>query len=213
AILDQGSGGGRVNTPYRRAEVSARTSEPMKFDAIIVGAGVGGLYAIYRLRKLGLKVRAFEAGGGVGGTWYWNRYPGCRCDVESLEYSYSFSDELQQEWKWPERYGTQPEILRYVNHVVERFDLMRDVQLNTRVRSAIFDSDSNCWTVTTEGGEIISAPYCVMATGNLSTPRMPDFEGLKDFKGKIYHTGMWPHEGVDFSGLRVAVVGTGSSGI
>jgi len=185
----------------------------VELDAIVVGGGVAGLYALHRLRRLGLRVRVYEAGSGVGGTWFWNRYPGCRCDVESIEYSYSFSDELQQEWKWPERYGTQPEILRYVNHVVERFDLMRDVQLNTRVRTAKFDADSNRWTITTDKGEVISAPYCVMATGNLSTPRMPDFKGLKDFKGKVYHTGMWPHEGVNFSGLRVAVVGTGSSGI
>ena len=117
----------------------AEKTESTKLDVVIVGAGVGGLYAIHRLRKLGLKVRAYEAGSGVGGTWFWNRYPGCRCDVESLEYSYSFSDELQQEWKWPERYGTQPEILRYINHVADRFDLRRDVQLNTRIRSAVFD--------------------------------------------------------------------------
>lgn len=190
-------------------------SEPAAkvLDVIVVGGGVAGLYALHRLRKLGLRVRVYEAGSGVGGTWFWNRYPGCRCDVESMEYSYSFSSELQQEWKWPERYGTQPEILRYVNHVAERFDLMRDVQLNTRVRTAHFDAQTNLWTVTTEQGEAICAPYCVMATGNLSTPRMPDFKGLKDFKGKVYHTGQWPKEGVDFSGQRVAVVGTGSSGI
>ena len=121
--------------------MSTPSSEPARFDAIIVGAGVGGLYAIYRLRKLGLKVRAFEAAGGVGGTWYWNRYPGCRCDVESMEYSYSFSDELQQEWHWPERYGTQPEILRYINHVADRFDLRRDIEFNTRVKQAVFDSN------------------------------------------------------------------------
>ena len=184
-----------------------------QLDVIVVGGGLGGLYTLYRLRAMGLRVRVYEAGSGVGGTWFWNRYPGCRCDVESMEYSYSFSDELQQEWKWPERYGTQPEILRYVNHVAERFDLMRDVQLNTRVRSARFDTSTNRWTVTTDRGEVISAPYCVMATGNLSTPRVPDAKGLDRFKGKWYHTGQWPKEGVDFSGLRVAVIGTGSSGI
>src|SRR5437868_11164765 len=124
-----------------------RTSEPAKFDAIVIGAGVGGLYAIYRLRKLGLTVRGFEAGGGVGGTWYWNRYPGCRCDVESMEYSYSFADELQREWHWPERYGTQPEILRYINHVADRFDLRGDIEFNTRVKEATFDSTTNTWTV------------------------------------------------------------------
>ena len=180
---------------------------------IIVGAGVGGLYAIHRLRKLGLKVRAYEAGSGVGGTWFWNRYPGCRCDVESMEYSYSFSNELQQDWQWPERYGTQPEILRYVNHVADRFDLRRDVQLDTRIRSAVFNSKTNLWTLKTDKGETVTAPFCIMATGNLSTPRTPSIPGLKSFKGKWYHTGLWPHEGVDFTGLRVGVIGTGSSGV
>ena len=193
--------------------MSARTSEPATFDAIVVGAGVGGLRAIHRLRKLDLKVRAFEAGGGVGGTWYWNRYPGCRCDVESLEYSYSFSDELQQEWHWPERYGTQPEILRYIDHVADRFDLRRDIEFNTRVKQAVFDSDTNTWTVTTDKGTAVTARFCVMATGNLSTPRTPNYPGLQSFKGKWYHTGLWPHEGVDFTGLRVGVIGTGSSGV
>ena len=194
-------------------EPAAAPPPATQLDAIVVGGGLGGLYTLHRLRAMGLRVRVYEAGSGVGGTWFWNRYPGCRCDVESMEYSYSFSNELQQDWKWPERYGTQPEILRYVNHVAERFDLMRDVQLNTRVRTAVFDSKTNRWTVTTEQGEVISAPYCVMATGNLSTPRMPDYKGLGDFKGKVYHTGQWPKEGVDFSGLRVAAIGTGSSGI
>src|SRR5215468_10584167 len=133
-------------------------SEPVNFDAIIVGAGVGGLYAIHRLRKLGLKLCAFEAGGDVGGTWYWNRYPGCRCDVESMEYSYSFSDQLQQEWRWPERYGTQPE-------------LRRDLECNTRVKQAVFDGQTNAWTVTTDRGHVATARFCIMATGNLSTPR------------------------------------------
>jgi len=193
--------------------MSASTSEPAKFDAIVVGAGVGGLYAIYRLRKLGLAVRAFEAGGGVGGTWYWNRYPGCRCDVESMEYSYSFSDELQQEWQWPERYGTQPEILRYINHVADRFDLRRDIEFNTRVKEAAFDSKTNSWTVKTDKGDAAAARFCIIAAGNLSTPRTPKYLGLESFKGKWYHTGLWPHEGVDFTGLRVGVIGTGSSGV
>src|SRR5947199_317592 len=193
--------------------MSAAGSEPARFDAIIVGAGVGGLYAIYRLRKLGLKVRAFEAAGGVGGTWYWNRYPGCRCDVESMEYSYSFSDELQQEWHWPERYGTQPEILRYINHVADRFDLRRDIEFDTRVKEAAFDSKTSTWTVTTDKGNTATAPFCIMATGNLSTPRTPNYPGLESFEGKWYHTGLWPHEEVDFRGLRVGVIGTGSSGV
>ncbi len=183
------------------------------FDAIIVGAGLGGLYALHKLRSLGLKVRAFEAGAGVGGTWFWNRYPGARCDVESLEYSYSFSDELQQEWKWPERYGGQPEILRYINHVADRFDLRRDVQLNTRIRTAVFDPGSNLWTLTTEDGETVSARFCIMASGNLSTPRVPSFPGIDRFAGETYHTGLWPTEPVDFTGKVVGVIGTGSSGV
>src|SRR5215213_3810290 len=195
------------------SEMSTPSSEPARFDAIIVGAGVGGLYAIYRLRKLGLKVRAFEAASGVGGTWYWNRYPGCRCDVESMEYSYSFSDELQQEWHWPERYGTQPEILRYINHVADRFGLRRDIEFNTRVKAAVFDRNASTWTVTTDKGSVATARFCIMATGNLSTSRRPDYLGLECFRGKWYHTGLWPHEGVGFTGLRVGVVGTGSSGV
>ena len=193
--------------------MATASKEPTNLDVIIVGAGVGGLYAIHRLRNLGLKVRAYEAGSNVGGTWFWNRYPGCRCDVESMEYSYSFSNDLQQEWQWPERYGTQPEILRYVNHVADRFDLRRDIQLNTRVRSAKFDGKTNLWTIRTDKGDVATAPYCIMATGNLSTPRRPSTPGLEHFKGKWYHTGLWPHEGVDFSGQRVGVIGTGSSGV
>jgi cyclohexanone monooxygenase len=197
---------------------ASRGPEPVssnkgQLDVAIVGGGLAGLYSIYRLRGRGLRVRAYEAGSGVGGTWFWNRYPGARCDVESLEYSYSFCNELQQEWQWPERYGTQPEILRYINHVAERFDLLRDVQLNTRIVSALYDGDANTWTLRTDAGEEIRARYCVMAAGNLSTPRVPDFKGLGRFKGKWYHSGLWPHEGVDFSGLRVGVIGTGSSGI
>ena len=182
-------------------------------DVIVVGAGVGGLYAIFKMRELGLRVRAFEAASGVGGTWYWNRYPGCRCDVESLEYSYSFSPELEQEWHWDDRYATQAQILEYVEHVAQRFDLKRDVQFDTRVQSARFDSEEELWTITTDGGESVCAPYLVMAVGNLSTPRMPDYPGLGEFAGNIYHTGLWPHAGVDFSGQRVGVVGTGSSGV
>jgi len=164
--------------------MSTSDSAPARFDAIIVGAGVGGLYAIYRLRKLGLTVRAFEAAGGVGGTWYWNRYPGCRCDVESMEYSYSFSEELQQEWHWPERYGTQPEILRYINHVADRFELRGDIEFNTRVKQAVFDSNTNTWTVTTDKGSVATAGFCIMATGNLSTPRTPNYPGLETFEGR-----------------------------
>ena len=193
--------------------VDSGKATPAEFDVIVVGAGLAGLYALHRLRGLGLRVRVYEAGSGVGGTWFWNRYPGARCDIESLEYSYSFSEELQQEWKWPERYGTQREILRYINHVAERFDLLRDVQLDTRIVSAVFDASQNAWTVTTADGAVARARYCIMATGNLSTPRVPDFKGIETFKGKWYHTGMWPSKPVDFTGQRVGVVGTGSSGI
>ena len=193
-----------------QAHVSTASANP---DVIVVGAGVGGLYALFKLRRQGLKVRVIEAGDGVGGTWYWNRYPGCRCDVESMEYSYSFSNDLQQDWQWPERYGTQPEILKYVNHVADRFDLRRDITFNTRVKSAAFDRTASRWTVVTDAGERISAPYCIMATGNLSTPRTPKVKGLESFKGKWYHTGLWPHGGVDFTGLRVGIIGTGSSGV
>ncbi|MCB1509616.1 MAG: NAD(P)/FAD-dependent oxidoreductase [Hyphomicrobiaceae bacterium] len=186
---------------------------PLELDVIIVGAGVGGLYAIHKLRGQGMNVRAFEAGSGVGGTWFWNRYPGCRCDIESMEYSYSFDDDLQQEWHWPERYGTQPEILRYVNHVAERFDLMRDVELNTRVKTAHFDAATGRWTITTDTGVTATAPYIIMATGNLSTPQKPNFPGLDSFKGEWHHTGLWPPEGVDFTGKRAGIIGTGSSGV
>ncbi len=183
------------------------------FDAVVVGAGLAGLYALHRLRALGLRVRVYEAGSGIGGTWFWNRYPGARCDVESMEYSYSFSEDLQQDWKWPERYGTQPEILRYINHVADRFDLRRDIQLDTRIRAATFDRAINRWTLRTEQGEVVSARFCIMASGNLSTPRVPNFPGLDRFQGRWYHSGLWPTEPVDFSGQIVGVIGTGSSGV
>jgi cyclohexanone monooxygenase len=183
------------------------------YDAVVVGAGFGGMYMLHRLRALRLSVRVYEQGDGVGGTWYWNRYPGARCDVESMQYSYSFSDELQQEWDWTERYAPQPEILKYANHVADRFDLRRDIEFSTRVERAVFDESANRWSVTVDGGRTVSASYVILATGCLSNARMPDIEGLKDFKGKVYHTGHWPHEAVDFTGLRVGVIGTGSSSI
>jgi len=182
-------------------------------DAVVVGAGFAGLYMLHRLRGLGLTVRVFEAGKGVGGTWYWNRYPGARCDVESMDYSYSFSDDLQQEWRWTERYASQPEILKYINHVADRFDLRRDVTLETRVTAAVFDEATSRWTVRTDRGEEVAAQFCIMATGCLSTAQVPTYPGLERFKGKWYHTGNWPHEGVDFTGQRVGVIGTGSSAI
>ena len=184
-----------------------------KCDVIVVGAGFAGLYMLHRLLKLGLNARVFEAGTDVGGTWFWNRYPGARCDVESLEYSYSFSEDLQQEWRWTERYATQPEILNYIGHVAERFDLKKHIQLETRITSAEFDEGADLWTVTSDKGDVVSAPYCIMATGCLSTAALPTVPGLESFRGKTYHTGLWPTDPVDFSGQRVGVVGTGSSAI
>ena len=182
-------------------------------DVVVVGAGFAGLYMLHKLRGLGFSARAFETGGGVGGTWYWNRYPGARCDVESMEYSYNFDDDLQQEWEWTERYAPQPEIEQYANHVADRYDLRKDITFNTKVTSATFDEVSNAWTVTTDGGETVVAQFLVMATGCLSSANFPVIEGTETFAGETYHTGRWPQEGVDFEGKRVAVIGTGSSAI
>jgi cyclohexanone monooxygenase len=182
-------------------------------DVVVVGAGFAGLYMLYRLRKLGFSAQVFERGTGVGGTWYWNRYPGARCDVESMDYSYSFSPELEQEWEWTERYASQPEILKYANHMADRFDLKRDIQFETKVVSAHFDEAARRWTVRTDQGDVVSARYCVMATGCLSDLQVPPFKGVETFRGKRYHTGSWPHEGVDFTGQRVGIIGTGSSAI
>ena len=183
------------------------------YDVIVVGAGFAGMYMLHRLRGQGMTARVYEQGSGVGGTWYWNRYPGARCDVESMQYSYSFSDELQQEWDWSERYAPQPEILKYANHVADRFDLRRDIQFDTRVERAEFDEGTNLWSVTVADGKTVTARYVVLATGCLSNARKPDIKGLDRFRGKVYHTGNWPHEPVDFTGLRVGVIGTGSSSI
>jgi cation diffusion facilitator CzcD-associated flavoprotein CzcO/acetyl esterase/lipase len=183
------------------------------FDAIVVGAGFAGLYALHRLRSAGLSVRVFEQGDGVGGTWYWNRYPGARCDIESMDYSYSFSEELEQDWEWSERYPAQPEILRYLNHVADRFELRRDIELDTRVALARYDEARAEWDVTTQDGARYSATYCIMASGCLSTPHRPAIEGLDDFEGDWYHTARWPQDGVELAGKRVGVIGTGSTGI
>src|ERR1700732_1597716 len=183
------------------------------YDVVVVGAGFAGMYMLYRLRGLGLSVRVYEQGGGVGGTWYWNRYPGARCDVESMQYSYSFSDELQQEWDWSERYAPQAEILKYANHVADRFNLRDDIQFDTRVEQALFDEGTNAWQGTTSLGTPWTAKYVGLATGCLSNPRVPDIKGLSGFKSEVYHTGHWPHEKIDFTGKRVGVIGTGSSAI
>jgi len=193
---------------------SARTAEcDVTFDAVIVGAGFAGLYMLHCLRGLGLNARVYEAGAGVGGTWYWNRYPGARCDIESMQYSYSFSEELDQEWTWTEKYAPQPEILAYANHVADRFDLRRDIRFETRVTAARFDDTSGQWQVETDRGDRVSAQFCIMAVGCLSAANKPPFEGIDEFDGAVYHTGEWPHDGVDFTGLSVGVIGTGSSAI
>jgi cyclohexanone monooxygenase len=190
------------------------TTAPLRrFDAVIVGAGFSGLYMTKRLLDLGLTVRTYEAGEGVGGTWYWNRYPGARVDLESFDYSYSFSPELEREWDWSERYAAQPELLRYLNHVADRFGLRPHIQLNTRVDAAHYDELRNIWLITTADGQKVQAQFFITAAGVLSTPKPPELPGLDDFRGKWYHTGQWPRDGVEFSGLRVGVIGTGSSGI
>ena len=180
-------------------------------DVIVVGAGFAGMYAIYRFRQAGLKVKVLEAGSDVGGTWYWNRYPGARCDVPSIEYSFGFSPELEQQWNWPEVFSAQPDILSYADHIAERFDLRRDIQFNTRVSSVEYQEAQNLWHLSTEQGESFSAKFCVMATGCLSVPNKPDIAGEETFKGRTLHTGLWPKEDVDLTGLRVGVIGTGSS--
>jgi cation diffusion facilitator CzcD-associated flavoprotein CzcO len=183
-------------------------------DAVIVGAGFSGLYMLHRLRDvLGLSARVYEAGDGVGGTWYWNRYPGARCDSESYVYSYSFSDALEQEWTWSSKYPEQPEILRYLEHVADRFDLRRDIELSTRVTAASFQEDRDRWEIHTETGDVVTAQFLISAVGCLSSANVPPISGLSEFEGSWYHTGAWPHEGVDFSGKRVGLIGTGSTGI
>jgi cyclohexanone monooxygenase len=182
-------------------------------DVVIVGAGFAGMYMLHRCRQIGLSAQVFEAGSGVGGTWYWNRYPGARCDIESLEYSYGFDEELQQEWDWSERYAPQPEILRYAEHVADRYDLRRDITFDTKVTSAAYDEGTATWRVRTDGGHDLTSRFVVMATGCLSSANLPDIPGRDTFEGATYHTGLWPHGGVDFTGRRVGVIGTGSSAV
>ena len=182
-------------------------------DAVVVGAGFAGLYQVHRLQQAGYRVRAFEKGSDVGGTWYWNRYPGARCDIESICYSYSFDEALQREWRWPQRYAEQPDILRYLQHVAERFDLRQHFAFNTAIESAHYDETSQRWLVRTSTGETISTQFFIMATGCLSKPLEPKFKGLESFTGEQYQTSRWPHAGVDFTGKRVGIIGTGSSSI
>ena len=194
-------------------EIDGHLNPAETVDAVVVGAGFSGMYQLYKLRDMGLSVKVFEAGEDVGGTWYWNRYPGARVDIESMAYSFSFSKELEQDWVWSEKYSPQPELLRYAQHVAERFDLKRDISFNTRVASAHFDEDNDQWLVTTQCGKRVRARYLVMATGVLSAAKTPDIAGRDSYKGETYQTGLWPKEGVDFTGKRVAVIGTGSSAV
>ncbi len=184
-----------------------------RYDAVIVGAGISGLYLLHRLRRLGLSALVVDQATGIGGTWFWNRYPGARCDIESMTYSYSWSHELEQEWTWTERYADQPEILAYLEHVADRFDLRRDIRLGTRVAEATLDASGERWSIVCDGGDRLSAAFLIMATGCLSVPRIPEIPGIERFAGDLHHTGLWPHEGVDVAGKLVGVIGTGSSAV
>ncbi|MDE0758626.1 MAG: NAD(P)/FAD-dependent oxidoreductase [Pseudomonadales bacterium] len=185
----------------------------VKPDVLVIGAGFAGMYTIYCLRKLGLQVQVLEAGTNVGGTWYWNRYPGSRCDVPSLEYSFGFSPDLEQEWDWPEVFSAQPDILKYANHIADRFDLRRSIRFNTRATAVTYLEHSNQWQVDTDTGTSYHATYCIMATGCLSVPNTPNISGAELFQGETYHTGLWPKDPVDLSGKKVGIIGTGSSGV
>ena len=190
------------------------TSEAPQLDAIVIGAGFSGLYLLHKLRnEMGLSVRVFEAGGDIGGTWYWNRYPGARCDSESYFYCFSFDEKMWQEWEWSERYPVQSEVLSYLDHVAERFDLRRDITFDTRIAAATYDEVANTWTVRTESGDEITARYLITGVGCLSAWNTPPFPGLTDFRGETYFTGLWPHEPVDLTGKRVGLIGTGASGV
>ena len=196
-----------------KSEIDSNSKNAAIYDVIVVGAGFGGMYMLHELRKIGLNVLVLEEATGVGGTWYWNRYPGARCDVESMEYSYSFSNELQQEWNWSHRFSTQPEILEYANHVADRFDLRGHIKFQTRVNAVEYDADGKKWLLKSTSGEEFQGRYCVMATGTLSSVNKPKFAGLDQFKGDWYVTGRWPHDGVDFSGKTVGIIGTGSTAV
>ena len=198
---------------HHEAARAVPDAEPERCDVIIVGAGFSGMYMLHHLRELGFRARAIETARDVGGTWYWNRYPGARCDIESLAYSYSFDEEWQQQWRWRDRYAVQPDILQYARAFSERFDLRCDIRFETRVSSARFDDERREWTLATDRGTRFVAPFCVMATGCLSVPKVPDLPGIEDFEGELYHTARWPHEGVSFAGKRTGIIGTGSSAI
>ncbi len=192
---------------------SAATSSDPDYDALIIGAGMSGLYTLYRMRELGLRVRVLEAGTGVGGTWYWNRYPGARFDSESYSYSYSFSQSLLDEWDWAEHFAPQPETERYLNHVTDKFDLRNSIQFSSRVKCAHYQEDSRNWTITLENGSTLRSRFFITAIGPLSTPTMPRIPGVDNFEGPSFHTAHWPKSPVSFSGKRVAIIGTGATGV
>ena len=196
-----------------KPELEPINGDTVVYDVIVVGAGFAGMYMLHELRKTGLNVLVLEEATGVGGTWYWNRYPGARCDVESMEYSYSFSEELQQEWNWSHRFSTQPEILEYANHVADRFDLRRHIKFQTRVSSVKYDQHKQKWLLESSSKEEFQSRFCVMATGTLSSVNEPKFKGIKEYEGEWYITGRWPHDGVDFSGKTVGIIGTGSTAV
>ena len=185
----------------------------LDFDAIVIGAGISGLYQLYRLRELGFRVRVFERGTGVGGTWYWNRYPGARFDSESYSYGYSFSQELLDEWNWSEHFASQPEILRYLQHVADKFDLRKDIQFSSTVKSAVYDDGTRSWQVQLQDGNSYQSRFLITGIGNFSQPTLPKIEGIDSFGGKSFHTSRWPHTPVNFVGERVAVIGTGATGV
>src|SRR3954454_12982099 len=195
------------------ASEATRSGKTQQVDVAVIGGGFAGLYLLHRLRKAGFTTIALEEADDVGGTWYWNRYPGARCDIQTIDYSYSFDPELERAWTWSEKYATQPEILRYLGFVADRYDLRRDIRFGTKVTSATWDDATERWLLTTSNGADVSCRHYIMATGCLSAPKPPEIEGVKDFKGEIYFTSRWPHQGVDLKGKRVAVIGTGSSGI
>ena len=200
--------------PHRpKPKLPTDAAPALDFDAIIIGAGMSGMYQLHRLRQQGMRVRVFEAGTGVGGTWYWNRYPGARFDSESYSYGYSFSPELLEEWNWSEHFAGQPETLRYLNHVADKFDLRRDIQFRSQVTAAIWAEDTRSWTITLQDGSSFRARFLITAIGPLSAPTLPRIEGVDSFKGQSFHTARWPHEPVDFTGKRVAVIGTGATGV
>ncbi len=212
-LVQQNKYSGQVDIMETNKRGAGVNKAAKKVDVLVVGAGIGGMYAIHKFREMGLSVQGIESGGDVGGVWYWNRYPGARCDLMSIDYSYSFSEEIQQEWTWSEQFAAQPEILEYLNFVADKLDLRRGICFNTRVTRAEYRQENSTWLITTDAGDVFEANYCIMATGPLSIPKDPAFPGTEPFQGDIYFAGKWPHEGVDFKGKRVGLVGTGSTGI